>query len=78
LSGQKIGAGIHYPIPLHLQDAYRHLNYQKGDFPVSEKLAPQIMSLPMYPQLTAEQQQIVVRGLQEAIRLQAEKLVLVS
>lgn len=78
LSGQKIGTGIHYPIPLHLQDAYRHLNYQKGDFPVSEKLAPQIMSLPMYPQLTAEQQQIVVRGLQEAIRLQAEKLVLVS
>jgi dTDP-4-amino-4,6-dideoxygalactose transaminase len=78
LNGQKIGTGIHYPIPLHLQDAYRHLNYQKGDFPISERLAPQILSLPMYPQLTAEQQQIVVRGLQEAIRLQVEKLVLVS
>jgi dTDP-4-amino-4,6-dideoxygalactose transaminase len=78
LNGQKIGTGIHYPIPLHLQDAYRHLNYQKGDFPVSERLAPQILSLPMYPQLTAEQQQIVVHGLQEAIRLKTEKLVLVS
>ena len=78
LNGRKIGTGIHYPIPLHLQDAYRHLNYQEGDFPVSEKLAPQILSLPMYPQLTAEQQQIVVRGLQEAITLQNEKLVLVS
>ena len=78
LNGQKIGTGIHYPIPLHLQDAYRHLNYQEGDFPVSEKLAPQILSLPMYPQLTAEQQQIVVRGLQQAIALQNEKLVLVS
>jgi dTDP-4-amino-4,6-dideoxygalactose transaminase len=78
LNGQKIGTGIHYPIPLHLQDAYRHLNYQKGDFPISERLAPQILSLPMYPQLTAEQQQIVVRGLQEAIPLQVEKLVLVS
>jgi len=78
LNGQKIGTGIHYPIPLHLQDAYRHLNYQEGDFPVSEKLAPQILSLPMYPQLTAEQQQIVVRGLRQAIALQNEKLVLVS
>ncbi len=78
LNGQKIGTGIHYPIPLHLQDAYQHLNYKKGDFPVSEKLAPQILSLPMYPQLTAEQQQIVMRGLQQAITLQAEKLVLVS
>jgi dTDP-4-amino-4,6-dideoxygalactose transaminase len=78
LNRQKIGTGIHYPIPLHLQDAYRHLNYQEGDFPVSEKLAPQILSLPMYPQLTAEQQQIVVRGLQEAITVENEKLVVMS
>jgi len=78
LNRQKIGTGIHYPIPLHLQDAYQHLNYQEGDFPVSEKLAPQILSLPMYPQLTAEQQQIVVRGLQEAIAVENEKLVVMS
>jgi dTDP-4-amino-4,6-dideoxygalactose transaminase len=78
LNGEKIGTGIHYPIPLHLQDAYRHLNYRKGDFPVSEKLAPQILSLPMFPQLTAEQQQIVVRTLQEAISVRADSLAFVS
>jgi dTDP-4-amino-4,6-dideoxygalactose transaminase len=56
-----IGTGIHYPIPLHLQDAYRHLGYQKGDFPVAEKCAGQILSLPIYPQLDIEQQRRVVR-----------------
>jgi dTDP-4-amino-4,6-dideoxygalactose transaminase len=51
-----IGTAIHYPIPLHLQKAYKSLNYQPGDFPVAEKVAVEIMSLPMYPQLTAAQQ----------------------
>ncbi len=55
-----IGSGIHYPIPLHLQKAYRGMNYVKGDFPVTEKAAAEIVSLPMYPQLTAEQQRRVV------------------
>lgn len=51
-----IGIGIHYPIPLHLQKAYAGMNYRKGDFPVTEKAAAEIVSLPMFPQLTAEQQ----------------------
>ena len=51
-----IGSGIHYPIPLHLQNAYRSLNYTEGSFPVAEKLAAEIVSLPMFPNLTAEQQ----------------------
>ncbi len=51
-----IGSGIHYPIPLHLQKAYRSMNYRLGDFPVAEKIAPEIVSLPMYPQLSSEQQ----------------------
>jgi dTDP-4-amino-4,6-dideoxygalactose transaminase len=51
-----IGTGIHYPIPLHLQKAYAALNYRKGDFPVAEKVAAEIVSLPMFPQLTNEQQ----------------------
>jgi dTDP-4-amino-4,6-dideoxygalactose transaminase len=51
-----IGTGIHYPIPLHLQKAYAAMNYRKGDFPVAEKAAAQILSLPMFPQLTAAQQ----------------------
>jgi dTDP-4-amino-4,6-dideoxygalactose transaminase len=55
-----IGTGIHYPIPLHLQKAYAALNYRPGDFPVAEKASAEIVSLPMFPQLTAEQQATVV------------------
>jgi dTDP-4-amino-4,6-dideoxygalactose transaminase len=50
-----VGTGLHYPIPLHLTQAYAHLGYQKSDFPVAEKLADAILSLPMYPELTEEQ-----------------------
>jgi dTDP-4-amino-4,6-dideoxygalactose transaminase len=55
-----IGSGIHYPIPLHLQKAYAAMNYRHGDFPVTEKAAAEIVSLPMFPQLTALQQARVV------------------
>ena len=55
-----IGTGIHYPIPLHLQKAYQFLGYSVGDFPVCEKVAAQIVSLPMFPQLTSQQQNRVV------------------
>jgi dTDP-4-amino-4,6-dideoxygalactose transaminase len=51
-----IGTGIHYPIPLHRQRAYESLGYASGDFPVCEKIASEIVSLPMYPQLTVKQQ----------------------
>jgi dTDP-4-amino-4,6-dideoxygalactose transaminase len=51
-----IGTGIHYPIPLHLQKAYAYMQYSLGDFPVAEKAAAEIVSLPMFPQLKAEQQ----------------------
>lgn len=61
-----IGTGIHYPVPVHLQNAYAHLGYQKGDLPVTEKLAAEILSLPMFPHLTAEDQQRVARELQKA------------
>jgi len=55
-----IGVGIHYPVPLHLQKAYIPLNYSAGDFPVTESVAAEIISLPMYPQLTSAQQRRVV------------------
>jgi dTDP-4-amino-4,6-dideoxygalactose transaminase/acetyltransferase-like isoleucine patch superfamily enzyme len=51
-----IGTGIHYPIPLHLQKAYASLNYSVGAFPVAERVASEIVSLPMFPQLTDRQQ----------------------
>jgi dTDP-4-amino-4,6-dideoxygalactose transaminase len=57
-----IGAGIHYPIPLHLQKAYVSLNYSPGDFPVAERVSTEIVSLPMFPQLTSEQQTRVVEA----------------
>ncbi|HEY5213708.1 MAG TPA: DegT/DnrJ/EryC1/StrS family aminotransferase [Acidobacteriaceae bacterium] len=54
-----IGTGIHYPVPLHLQKAYTSLNYGLRDFPVAERVASEIVSLPMFPHLTSTQQAIV-------------------
>jgi dTDP-4-amino-4,6-dideoxygalactose transaminase len=65
LKNAGIGTGIHYPIPLHLQKAYKSLNYRKGDFPIAENAAEQIVSLPMFPQLTAEQRAQVVEKVAE-------------
>ena len=56
LKAAGIGTGIHYPIPLHLQKAYDSFGYASGDFPVCEVVSAQIVSLPMFPQLTTEQQ----------------------
>jgi dTDP-4-amino-4,6-dideoxygalactose transaminase len=55
-----IGTGIHYPVPLHLQRAYVSLNYCPEDFPIARRVASEIVSLPMFPQLTASQQARVV------------------
>ena len=60
LADAKIDTGIHYPVPLHQQKAYAHLGYKTGDFPVTERIAPEIVSLPMFPQLRSEQQSRVV------------------
>ena len=60
-----IGTGIHYPIPLHLQKAYLHLQYKKGDFPVTERVASEIVSLPMFPQLKREQLDEVAKRVKE-------------
>jgi dTDP-4-amino-4,6-dideoxygalactose transaminase len=60
LADAKIDTGIHYPVPLHQQKAYAYMGHKTGAFPVTEKIAPEIVSLPMFPQLTAEQQARVV------------------
>jgi dTDP-4-amino-4,6-dideoxygalactose transaminase len=61
LSEVGIGTGIHYPIPLHLQRAYQRLGYSEGDFPISESACREILSLPMYPQISVECQSRVTR-----------------
>jgi dTDP-4-amino-4,6-dideoxygalactose transaminase len=65
LADAGIGTGIHYPIPLHLQKAYQHLGYKNGDFPVTERVAAEIVSLPMFPQLQHYQQKEVVSRMME-------------
>jgi dTDP-4-amino-4,6-dideoxygalactose transaminase len=62
-----IGTGIHYPIPLHLQKAYASLGYKAGDFPVTERVAAEIVSLPMFPQMSNGQQQEVVTRVLEVL-----------
>jgi dTDP-4-amino-4,6-dideoxygalactose transaminase len=58
-----IACGIHYPVPVHLQEAYRFLGYAEGSFPVAEQCARECLSLPMFPHLTAEQLEAVTKGL---------------
>jgi dTDP-4-amino-4,6-dideoxygalactose transaminase len=60
-----IGAMVHYPAPIHLQAAFRHLGYKPGDFPVAERLAAEVLSLPMYPHLSPAQQERVALAIRE-------------
>jgi dTDP-4-amino-4,6-dideoxygalactose transaminase len=62
-----IGVGVHYPVPIHLQEAFRDLGHRAGDFPVAEEAAGAILSLPMYPHLSAGQQERVVDALRQAV-----------
>jgi dTDP-4-amino-4,6-dideoxygalactose transaminase len=63
MRAQDIETGIHYPIPVHMQPAYAFLGYREGDFPHAEAAAREVLSLPMFPELTAEQQSRVVDAL---------------
>ena len=62
-----IGTGIHYPVPLQLQQAYEYLGYRAGDLPVTERVSAEIISLPMYPQLTQAQQAKVVNAMKDCL-----------
>jgi dTDP-4-amino-4,6-dideoxygalactose transaminase len=68
LRGAGVGAGVHYPVPVHLQPAFRWLGHTAGDFPVAETAAAEVLSLPLYPGITAAQQERVIDELVKALR----------
>jgi len=63
----EIGAAVHYPIPIHCQPAFRYLGYHAGDFPVAERLAQEVISLPMYPHLQEDQQDEVEEEIRQFV-----------
>ncbi|WP_405005923.1 DegT/DnrJ/EryC1/StrS family aminotransferase [Kitasatospora purpeofusca] len=67
LNAAGIGAGVHYPVPVHLQPAFRHLGHGEGAFPVAERAAAELLTLPLFPQITAQQQDRVVEALAKAL-----------
>ena len=67
LKAKGISAGIHYPVPVHMQKAYADLGYGPGSFPRAERIAPRLLSLPMYPELTAEQVDWVCAAVREFV-----------
>ncbi len=69
LAEKGIGTGIHYPIPVHLQVAYRSLGYGRGSFPIAEQCAEEFVSLPMFPELTHEQVERVATTLNEIVNV---------
>jgi dTDP-4-amino-4,6-dideoxygalactose transaminase len=71
LEEKEIGCGVHYPIPIHLQEAYRRLGYTAGAFPVAENLAEEFLSLPMFPELTEEQIEYVANCVSETVGAEA-------
>ncbi|MGD0780422.1 MAG: DegT/DnrJ/EryC1/StrS family aminotransferase [Dehalococcoidales bacterium] len=71
LDSQGIGTAIYYPLPLHLQEVYRTLGYKAGDFPASERIAKDVLSLPMYPEIENRQIEFVVEQIKQFYKHQA-------
>ncbi len=67
MSQRGISCGVHYPIPLHLQEACKDLGYEQGDFPVAEKVCSTVLTLPCFPEMTERQQDHVIRSLAEIV-----------
>ncbi len=71
LAEMGIACGIHYPIPVHLQQAYQSLGYEAGAFPIAERAARELISLPMFPELTSAQVEMVTEAVTEAVTIGA-------
>ncbi len=65
LTAKGIQTGIHYPLPVHLQEAYSDLGYQRGNFPFSENAAGEVLSLPLYPEMNESQIERVCKVIKE-------------
>jgi dTDP-4-amino-4,6-dideoxygalactose transaminase len=68
LEARGVHTGLHYPVPVHLQKAYRPLGHREGDFPVAERVGRECLTLPLFPEMTARQQDAVVEALRDALR----------
>lgn len=69
LAAQNVQTGLHYPIPVHLQRAYAGLGYRRGDFPLAEQAAQEVLSLPIYPELTSTQIETVANALSRELHV---------
>lgn len=69
LEARGIQTGLHYPIPVHLQPAYRSLGHEAGDFPVSERIGRECFTLPLFPEMTEEQQDAVAEALDDVLKI---------
>jgi len=74
LTAAGIGTGVHYPTPLHLLKAHERFGFRRGDFPVSERAAAEVLSLPMFPELTTEEQRTVATQLVARVRSEGQEV----
>ncbi|MCK4695488.1 MAG: DegT/DnrJ/EryC1/StrS family aminotransferase, partial [Candidatus Cloacimonetes bacterium] len=65
LHSRDIGCAVYYPRPLHLQECFSYLNYKEGDFPVAEELTNKVISIPVFSEITREQQDYVIKTIKE-------------
>ena len=73
LKAERIGTEVYYPIPLHLQECLGYLGYREGDFPASEEACESVLALPMYPELTLDQQARVIQSCSAFLGQRARK-----
>ncbi len=73
LKAEKIGCEVYYPVPLHLQECLAHLDYRDGDFPGSEEAAHSVLALPMFPEITVDQQSRVIQSCAAFVRRQVRR-----